>query len=132
MTAPANTAELKRLAEAAIRMASDGWKMMPDVPTEAMTEALERSESYCDSCHGTAFSGWSGYEALFKAAPSEAITPSVVLSLISTIERQAEEIAGLRELLQRWSETRSEMSGPNTLEDATRQALSHSKTKEGT
>lgn len=47
----------------------EGWKLVPIEPTEAMTDALERHEHYCDSCKGVAFTGWAGYSAMLDAAP---------------------------------------------------------------
>lgn len=51
-------------------VAPEGWVMVPKVPTPEMVEALEKCEAYCDSCHGTAFSGWNGYAAMLSASPT--------------------------------------------------------------
>lgn len=86
--------ELVGRLEAAVtamqRRADDGWKMMPSVPNDDMTEALERCESYCDSCHGNAFSGWSGYEAMFKAAPDAILTLSTLTEAAACIREMVE------------------------------------------
>lgn len=46
-----------------------GWRIVPAEPTGAMIDALEATDGSCDSCHGTVFSGWSGYRAMLSAAP---------------------------------------------------------------
>lgn len=87
---------LAKAADQAQRYAGDGWRLFSDVPTPEMTEALERCESYCDSCHGTAFSGWSGYEALFRSAPSDLFSVADLRLILSALSDAHVEIIGLR------------------------------------
>lgn len=121
MTAPANIAELKRLAEA-FKTSREAFMALP----EADRQAPGVPEFWG---HYRAFADAFGYDT--------------ALSLISTIERQAEEIAGLREGLRPFADhyvgyladTPPFTVLPITVEyRAIRTAfnLSHSKTKEGT
>jgi len=99
MTAPANTAELKRLAE----VATPGpWKAAGGYLTVRDPEG----GSFSNTIYHLYEMGQKGptlpYQAVPFAKASDAAfiagaNPETVLSLISTIERQAEEIAALRE-----------------------------------
>lgn len=105
---------LEELAKAAERHASDGWRMFPDIPTSDMTEALERCEYYCDSCKGTGFSGWSGYEALFKNAPGDVISVPDLRTVLEHLRQSKEREAVMREALaegRQWHDSRRDDLG---------------------
>jgi hypothetical protein len=143
VTAPANTAELKRLAEAATPgpwRCEEGSTSYPEcddrdfwavVLTPLGRDVVTISERYTAKTDDR-----KDYD--FDAAFIAAANPETVLSLISTIERQAEEIAGLRGIQITMQDVRLRCGeGKLTANDVLNAVnahlrLSHSKTKEGT